>query len=1051
MDTIERLISRSLRNRLLVLIGVALLVGFGIWSFLKIPLDAFPDVTNIQVEVLSSAPGLSPLEVEKFVTFPVETTLQGLPRLTQLRSVSKFGLSVITVVFEDGVDIYFARQLVLERLIEARERVPQGIEITMGPVSTAMGEIYQYTLEGPVPEGEDEEARAERLTELRTVQDWILAPLLKSVPGVSEINSFGGHIRQYEVTVDPDRLLKYGLTVADAAAALERNNLNVGGSVLEDAAGQALVRGVGLLRSASDMERIVLKSEAGTPVFLGDVAAAGKSRAVRQGAAVKDGKGEAVGGVVMMLRGANGREVVRAVEARVAEVNAGAVLPSGLQIVPFYKRSDIVQASLHTVSEALIIGGIFVLLVLYLFLRSFRGAFIVILALPLSVLFTFIAMRLGGLSANLMSLGGLAISIGMIIDATIIQVENVQRHLSESGPGRTKTETVLSAVLEVRKPSIFGELIIALTFIPIFALQGIEGKMFAPLAFTHVIALCASLCLSLLVIPAFCRLLLKPQGEKRIFLVEAARKAYLPLLRWSLDHKKTVFAVSLGLLAASAVLIPRLGTEFMPIMDEGAFDMDVQFAPGISLPQSLAMNRKVEEKLISFPEIETVVGKTGQTGIALEARGVEKTGYVGILKPRRQWTSARSRGELTEKMREAVSTIPGMAFSFSQPIACRIDELVAGTRAQLIIKLFGEDLDTLTAKAGEIAAALRRLRGASDLVVESVAGQPYLSVLPDRERIARYGLSVEDVQTLVETAVGGRTVTRIYEGERAVDVQLRYAEKRRGSAEAIGALPLRTERGEIVPLSQAAAIVRSEGPSQISREAGRRRIGIECNISGRDLGGFVAEARREVARSVSLPAGYFLSWGGQFENQQRAMRRLGVILPVTVGLILLLLFLTFNALRPALLVLFNLPFALIGGVLSLYLSGLYLSVPASVGFIALFGIAVLNGIVLLSAVAQRREEGLAAREAILQGCLNRLRPVLMTATITICSLLPLLFAQGPGSEIQRPLAVVVVGGLATSTLMTLLVLPALEAAFGEDRMRRGGRGRRPCPEPADGL
>ncbi len=1030
MGMIDRLIERSLRGRLLVMVGVVLLVGFGIWSFLKIPLDAFPDVTNVQVEVLSSAQGLAPLEVEKFVTYPVEMTLRGLPRLSQLRSVSKFGLSVITVVFEDGVDVYFARQLVLERLIESRERVPRGIEITMGPVSTAMGEIYQYTLEGPVSDGEDEAARVERLTELRTAQDWILAPLLKSVPGVSEINSFGGYIRQYEVTADPDHLLKYDLTIADLAGALEKNNLNVGGNILEDASGQALVRGVGLLQSAADMERIVLKSESGTPVLLRDVATAGKSRAVRQGAAVKDGRGEAVGGVVMMLRGANGREVVRAVEARVAEINTGSVLPEGLKIVPFYKRSDIVRTSIHTVSEALIIGSLFVIIVLYLFLRSFRGAFIVILALPLSMLFTFITMRLAGFSANLMSLGGLAISIGMIIDATIIQVENVQRHLSEAGAGRAKLAIVLTAVLEVRKPSIFGELIIALTFIPIFALRGIEGKMFLPLAFTHVIALFASLCLSLLVIPAFCLILLKPQGEKRIILVEAVRKAYLPLLRWSLDHKAALFAVSIVLLAGAAALIPRLGTEFMPIMDEGAFDMDVQFMPGISLPQSVAMNRKVEEKLMTFPEIVTVVGKTGQTGIALEARGVEKTGYVGILKPRREWTSARSREELTKKMREAVSTIPGLAFSFSQPIACRIDELVAGTRAQLIVKLFGEDLDILKAKAGEIAAVLGRVRGASDLVVESVAGQPYLSVFPDRERIARYGLSVEDVQTLVETAVGGRTVTRMYEGERAVDVQLRYPENRRNSAEEIGNLPLRSSRGEILPLSQAADIVRSEGPSQISRESGQRRIGIECNISGRDLGGFVAEARKAIGREVTLPAGYYLTWGGQFENQQRAMKRLAVILPVTVGLILLLLFLTFNSLRPALLVLFNLPFALIGGVLSLYVSGLYLSVPASVGFIALFGIAVLNGIVLLSYVAQLRDEGLPVREAILKGCLNRLRPVLMTATITIFSLLPLLFAQGPGSEVQRPLAVVVVGGLVTSTLMTLLVLPALYAKLG---------------------
>jgi cobalt-zinc-cadmium resistance protein CzcA len=1025
MGLIDKVIETSLRHRILVLVGVGLLVAFGIWSFLRLPIDAFPDVTNVQVEVLADAPGLAPFEVEKFVTTPVEMTLRGLPRLVQLRSISKFGLSVVTVVFEDGVDIYFARQQVLERLIEARERMPEGIEIAMGPVSTAMGEIYQYTIEGPPPDGERDPVAF--LTELRTLQDWTLAPLLKSVPGVSEINSFGGYIKQYQVVVDPDKLLKYDLALDDMAEALRRNNLNAGGNVLQSRSQQYIVRGVGLLQSTADIDAIVLKADRGTPVLLRDVAEASAGQAVRQGGAVKDGRGECVGGVVMMLRGANSREVVKAVEARVEEINAGGVLPAGLSVRPYYKRSDIVAKSIHTVSEALIIGSLFVVFVLYLFLRSFRGAFIVILALPLAALFTFIAMRLAGLSANLMSLGGLAISIGMIIDATIIQVENVQRHLSEIGTRARSLPVVLQAVLEVRKPSIFGELIIALTFIPIIALQGIEGKMFLPLAFTHVIALFASLLLSLVAIPAFCFLVLKPQREKRIVVVEAARKAYLPLLRWSLRHKAIPVVVSVVLLGGALALVPRLGTEFMPIMDEGAFDMDFQFLPGVSLADSLETSRKVEARLMAFPELVTIVGKTGQTGIALEARGVEKTGYVGMLKPRSEWTSARTREELTDKMRAALADIPGISFSFSQPIACRIDELVAGTRAQLIVKLFGEDLDILKERAGRIAAVLGGLRGTQDLVVESVAGQPYITVRPNRSAIARHGLSVADVQSVVETAIGGKTVTRIYEGEKYFDVQLRAPENRRDSIPAIGGLPVRTPLGGRVPLAELADISAGEGPVQISRESGGRRIGVECNIVGRDLGGFAAEARREIRRAVPLPPGYFLTFGGQFENQQRAMRRLGIILPVTIGLILFLLFVTFDAFKPALLILLNLPFALIGGVLSLALSGLYLSVPASVGFIALFGIAVLNGIVLLSYIVQLREAGLPPGEAIVRGCSNRLRPVLMTAAITIFSLVPLLFAQGPGSEIQRPLAVVVVGGLITSTLMTLLVLPALYA------------------------
>ena len=1030
MGMIERLIEASLRKRAVVLFAVLLLVGLGVWAVLSIPIDAFPDVTNIQVEVVSTSPGLSPPEVERFVTYPVETVMRGLPRLDEVRSVSKAGLSVVTVVFEDGVDIYFARQLVLERLIEARERVPEGTGIAMGPVSTAMGEIYQYTLAGERPAGLDE---TDYLTQVRTAQDWILSPLLKAIPGVNEVNSFGGFIRQFHVTVDPDRLLAYDLTLADIGEALRRNNLNVGGNVLERGEQQYLVRGIGLLQTAEDIGAVALKADRGTPVLVRDVAEVRAGQAVRQGGAVKDGLGEVVGGVAMMLRGANGRQVVRAIQARVAEINASGVLPLGLRIEPYYQRSDIIGRAIHTVTEALLIGSLLVIVVLLLFLRSFRGAFIVLLALPLSILFTFVMMRASGLSANLMSLGGLAISLGMIIDATIIQVENVQRHLSERGAGSRRFATVLKAILEVRKPSIFGELIIALTFIPILALQGMEGKMFMPLAFTHIIALFASLLLSLAAIPAFCYLLLKPQGETSSVLVEGARKAYLPMLRWGLKRKAAVVVIALALLAGTAALVPRLGTEFMPIMDEGALDTDIQFLPGLSLAESLAMSRKVEARLMRFPELVTIIGKTGQTGVALEARGVEKTGYVGLLKPRGEWTSARSREELMDKMRQAMEGFPGMAFSFSQPIACRIDELVAGTRAQLIVKLFGEDLDVLKAKADEIAAALARVPGATDINVERVAGQPYITVRPDRARIARLGLNVEDVQSVVEAAVGGKTVTQIYEGDRYFDLQVRYPEERRNSAGTIGAILVRTPGGARVPLSQVADIAMIEGPSQISREAGQRRIGVECNISGRDLGGFVAEARRAVRQGVSLPPGYFLTWGGQFENQQRAMERLAVILPATIGLILVLLFLTFGSLRLSLLVLLDLPFALIGGVMALWLSGLYLSVPASVGFIALFGIAVLNGIVLLSYITQLEEDGVPAGEAVERGCLNRLRPVLMTATITVLSLVPLLFARGPGSEIQRPLAVVVVGGLISSTLLTLLVLPVLYSWVGRKR------------------
>jgi cobalt-zinc-cadmium resistance protein CzcA len=1029
MGILERLIEGSLRQRVLVIVGVLFLVGFGTWALLHIPIDAFPDVTNIQIEVLSTAPGMSPPEVERFVTYPVEVAMRGLPRLSLVRSISRSGLSVITVIFEDGVDIYFARQRVLERLIEAREQVPEGVQISMGPVSTAMGEIFQYTLEssstGPTAK------TIELLTRMRTVQDWTLAPLLKSIPGVNEVNSFGGYIKQYHVTVNPDKLLAYDLTLSAVGEALRNNNLNVGGNILERDERQYLVRGVGMLQTVEDIGAVVLKTDHGIPVLLKDISTIESGQAVRQGGSIKDGKGEAVGGVIMMLRGANGMEVVRAVERRVAEINGSGVLPFGLRIVSYYNRSDIIASAVSTVNEALLIGIVLVIFILYLFFRSFRGAFIVVLALPLSILFTFILMYIFGISANLMSLGGLAISIGMIIDATIIQVENVQRHLGEKGVAERKFSTVLKAILEVRKPSIFGELIIALTFIPIIALQGIEGKMFLPLAFTHIIALMASLLLSIFAIPAFCHLLLKPHVDKKSFLVEGAKKIYLPAIRWSLQNKAVPIAAALILLIGTILLIPTLGSEFMPIMDEGAFDADIQFLPGISLSRSMELSRKIEARLMEFPEVKTIVGKTGQTGIALEARGVEKTGFVGMLKRKDEWTTARTRAELADRMREAVEDIPGMSISFSQPIACRIDELIAGTKAQLIIKLFGEDLTVLEEKAGAIAAVLGQIRGSKDLNVEIVAGQPYLTIRIDRTKIARLGLNVKDVQDVIETAIGGKTVTTIYEGDKIFDLQLRYPAKKRESVEAVGAIRVRAPAGAWIPMSQISAITVSDGPNQISRENGLRRIGVECNISGRDLGGFVAEARQAIGKMVTLPPGYFLEWGGQFENQQRAMQRLAIILPLTIGLILLLLYLTFGSMRISLLVIINLPFALIGGVLALFISGLYLSVPASVGFIALFGIAVLNGIVLLSYIAQLQEEGKTVAEAIFQGCSNRMRPVLMTATITILSLTPLLFARGPGSEIQRPLAVVVIGGLISSTLLTLILLPVLYSIFAK--------------------
>ena len=1027
---LERLMALSLRNRLMVGLGILVILGLGAYAVRTIPIDAFPDVTNIQVEVVSTAAGMSPLEIEQFVTYPLENAMRGLPGLVMMRSVTKYGLSVVTIVFRDDVDIYFARQQVHERVSEVERSLPEGVDTEMGPIATAMGEIYQYTLESDKedPAGPD----VAELTKRRTIQDWMVTPLLKGVTGVTEINSFGGYLQQYQVLVDPDKLLKYDLSVDAIADAVRNNNSNVGGNVASFASEQHIIRGVGLIRSEDDIRKIVLKAERGTPVTIRDVGEVRIDHAIRQGASQKNGQHEVVGGIVMMLRGENSRNVVANVDAKVREINANHVLPGGLRIVPFYERSSIVNESTKTVLKALTEGSVLVLVVLAVFLWSVRGALVVIFALPVSALLTFITMRYTGLNANLMSLGGLAISIGMVIDATIIQVENVQRHLAMDPGGRSKLETVLRAAVEVRKPSIFGELIIALTFIPIATMQGMEGKMFSPLAYTVALALLSSLLLSIFVIPTVCWVALRSvHKESPVFTL--AKRLYLPLLAFALRRRLVVIAAATVALVAALAIVPRLGTEFVPVMDEGAFDMDVQLIPGVSLEHAMKTAGEVQERLKRFPELETVVSRTGQTGVAIEARGVDKTGFVGALTPRDQWTSGNTREELIDKMRESLADIPGMAYTFSQPIQCRIDELVAGTRAQVILKLFGDDTDVLLRKASEMAALLGNIRGGADLVVERLAGQPYLTVTVDRDKVARYGVNTGDVLRVIELAIGGKPLSRLYQQNRAFDIALRFPEERRQSVEALGSLLVDVPGGYRVPLNQLADLKSVEGPTQISRENGQRRIGLEMNVVGRDIGSFVKEAQQQIARNVELPPGYYVSWGGQFENQQQAMRRLTLITPVVVVLIFLLLLFTFDSIWLAGLVLVNLPFAMVGGVFALFLSGLYLSVPASVGFIVLFGVAVLNGVVLISYISDLRDGGTSVVDAVRNGCEARLRPVLMTASISILSLIPMVFATGPGSEVQRPLAVVVIGGLVTSTMLTLLVLPTLYQWFAPER------------------
>lgn len=1029
---IEKIVQGCLRHRFLVLIILAGLIGYGSYAALKLPVDAFPDVTNVQVQVLTTWPGMSPVEVEQQVSFPIEVTMAGLPDMAELRSLSKFGLSLVTVVFQDWVDVYFARQLVLERLIEAKEKLPKGAEAMLGPISTGLGEIYQYILEEPnAPPPASPREEELRLMRLRTVQDGIVRPILKTVPGVTEVNTFGGYVRQYQVYVDQDRLRKYDLSLHQVFSALAANNANAGGNILEKGSEQALVRGIGLMQSVQDIEEVVLKEVDGAPVLVRDVAEVREGPATRLGAVVKDGKAEAVAGIVLMIRGGSGREVVAAVKDKVKEINKGGILPAGIRLEAFYDRAGLVRDCINTVGKAIGEGVILVLLIVYLFLRNFQGALVISLTMPLVALATFIVMRQVGMSANLMSLGGLAISIGMIVDGAVIQVENVIHRLGDTNARLGFMRIVLEAVTEVLKPSLFGILIIAITFLPIMTLKGMEGKMFAPLAFTVAIALLASLVFSISVTPVLCSYLLKPGAERESPLLRWARRLYQPSLNWALGNRKLVVIGAAGLLAFSLLTVPFLGSEFIPRMDEGYLTPQVIRLPSVSIAQSLAMERQMQQVLLKFPEVASVVSKVGAPEIGTDPMGPELSDPIVILKPRREWRTARTSEELTDKMRAELAKIPGIGLNFSQPIALRVDELISGVKSQVAVKIFGDDMEVLRRKAEEAARLLRTVKGVTDLRVEQVAGQPYLNVKIDRRKIARYGINVSDIQEVIETAVGGKVATEIREGQLRVGVQVRFSEERRNSIQAIGNILVEAAGGRQIPLADLAQITEEPGPVQVSRENARRRVVVEFNVEGRDIGGLVAEAQGLLESRLGLPPGYYLNWGGAFENQQRAMRYLMVIVPITVLIIFLLLFMVFNSLRYASLIILNLPLALIGGILGLLITGLYLSVPASVGFIALFGVAVLNGVVLVSQFNQLRQEGLPLEEAVRRGCDRRLRPVLMTALVAILGLAPLLFATGPGSEVQRPLAVVVVSGLFTSTLLTLIILPVLYGSFAE--------------------
>jgi heavy metal efflux system protein len=1030
---IDRIIEFSLKNRLIVSVMALLVIGAGIRSLGRLPIDAFPDVTPVLVQIFTESPGLAPEEVEKLVTYPVEVAMNGLPGIEQVRSVSMFGLSAVYVYFADDIDIYFARQLVLERVQAAREEIPDGFgEPTLGPITTGLGQVFQYTVEG------------EGLTdmELRTIQDWIVRFNVRTVPGVTEVLSFGGLVRQYQVRIDPSLLLQYDVTLSEVMAAVRTNNRNVGGSYIVRNAEEYLVRGIGLTSDLDAIRKIVVETRGdGTPIFVSNVAEVELGPEIRRGAVTKDGKGEVVSGIVLKLIGENTSVVIEKVKEKVAAVNR--ILPEGVRIVPYYDQASLVERAVETVTRALLEGGILIMLVLYLFLGNVRSSLIVAATLPLSLLLTFILMDNLGMSANLMSLGGLAIGIGMMVDGGIVMVENIFRHLSEpdGGPGdssehpqlrESRPHKVLRAALEVGRPIVFAIVIIIVVFLPLFTLEGVEGKLFKPMAYTVSFAMLGSLIFSLTVIPVLSSFFLQGGSEDDTWIMRRIRPPYERALDWAMKSRGRLSLGAVVLLGGSLALFPLLGTEFVPALEEGSIMLRVTFAPSTGLDEATAAATRLEQMVLADfgeDEIELLVSKIGRAEVGGDPEPVNNVEIYMGLRDQEEWRYD-SKAELVEAVENTLSEYPGVSLNFSQPIATRVDELLSGVRAQLAIKLFGDDLDLLKENADEIVRVVSRIEGAADVQAEQVSGQPQLQVEVDRDVIARYGLNVDDVLELVETAVGGEEAGQVFEGQRRFNIFVRLKEPFRDDPVSIADILLTTPSGAQVPLNQLATIREIIGPKQISREANQRRIVVQANVRGRDMGGFVAEAQRAVDAEVDLPPGYILEWGGQFENQRRAMQRLSIIVPLTVGLIFILLFFSFNSLRMASLIILNVPFGLIGGIVALWVSGQYLSVPASVGFIALFGVAVLNGVVMVSYIVDvQKRHGGTAEEAARLGARLRLRPVLMTALVASLGLVPLLFSNGAGSEVQRPLAVVVVGGLVTSTLLTLLLLPSFYVWF----------------------
>jgi len=1053
---LDKILHFILHQRLLVVLAAMVLLGAGVVAWNHLPIDAFPDATNQQVMILTEAPGLTPTEVERLVTFPIEIDMGGLPDVRQVRSLSKTGLSQVIVIFEDHVDTYFAKQVVFERLEQVTDKLPEGIAPELGPISTGLGEIYQYVLEAGYycPTHKQVWSRTENkcpecgtaleksqygLMDLRTIQEWVVSPQLHRLAGVNEVNSFGGFVKQYHVIPDPALLLKYGISLKDILDALESNNANAPGGFIVRDWEQINVVSKGLAQGIPDIEKIVLKAEKGTPVYLRDVAEIEIGRQTRNGVVTKDGRGEVVCGMVIMLKGSNSKRVVDRVRAEIPQIQKS--VPAGVRISPFYDRTSLIQACIRTVSTALGQGIIFIILVLFIVLWDIRAALAVAVSLPLTAGAAFILMGWQGITANLMSLGGLVIAIGMIVDGAIVVIENIARHMQDkANSDMSRTAITFEAVREVARPIMFAILIIVVVFLPLFTLQAMEGKMFKPLALTICFALIGSLVVSLTIVPVLGSLVIRRSASqsRENLLIRLIHRVYTPILSLAMRGRWITIAVAGALMVGAFSVLPRIGTEFLPPLDEGAIAINIVRLPTASTEGSAKQASEIERRLLAkFPQISTVVSKTGRAEIAEDPMGPEQSDLLIMFKPNYEKEFGRSKEEIVQAISEELAVIPGIRPAFSQPISLRVNELISGIKSDVAIKIFGDDIDVLTGTAERITPILAGIQGAEDIKIEQVSGFSQIEIEPDRKAAARHMINIEDINLLVETAIGGKVATTVFEGQRRFAVQVRFPTERRTDIDSIEQLLVPSPLGYNVPLEELATIHEVEVPAQISREDSGRRLIVECNVRGRDIGSFVEEAKQKLKDvEASLPAGFRLAWGGQFENQQRAMARLRVVVPVTLLLVFVMLFSSLNSIKSSILILTNLPFAVVGGVMAIYLLKIHLSVAASIGFIALLGVAVENGLVLVSFFDQLRKSGERVNEAVFKACRLRVRPLIMTTLTTLMGLLPMLYATGSGSEIQQPLVAVIFGGLITSLALTLIILPVLYVLFNGEKISR---------------